>query len=76
MCSIPMPTWETLRIALRNGSAGETCVQPPLFLVRSLLSLTLLLPPPQSKPDWQGVCGIAPDSGQLEEAVATKDLYM
>ncbi|KAL3058487.1 hypothetical protein OYC64_010606 [Pagothenia borchgrevinki] len=29
-----------------------------------------------SKPDWDGVCGVAPDSGQLEEAVATKDLYI
>lgn len=29
-----------------------------------------------SKLDWEGVCGTAPDSGQLEEAVATKDLYM
>ncbi|XP_028263041.1 separin [Parambassis ranga] len=29
-----------------------------------------------SKPDWQGVCGAAPDSSQLEEAVATKDLYI
>ncbi|KAF7667734.1 hypothetical protein LDENG_00051570 [Lucifuga dentata] len=29
-----------------------------------------------SKQDWEGVCGIAPDSGQLEEAVATKDLYI
>ncbi|XP_058488332.1 separin isoform X2 [Solea solea] len=26
--------------------------------------------------DWEGVCGVAPDSGQLEEAVATKDLYI
>ncbi|KAF6732130.1 Separin [Oryzias melastigma] len=29
-----------------------------------------------SKPEWQGVCGVPPDSGQLEEAVATKDLYI
>ncbi|TKS71578.1 Separin [Collichthys lucidus] len=29
-----------------------------------------------SKPDWDGVCGAAPDSGQLEAAVATKDLYI
>lgn len=29
-----------------------------------------------SKPDWEGVCGVAPDSGQLEEAVANKDLYI
>ncbi|CAK6955656.1 separin [Scomber scombrus] len=29
-----------------------------------------------SKLDWEGVCGVAPDSGQLEEAVATKDLYI
>ncbi|XP_004068615.1 separin [Oryzias latipes] len=29
-----------------------------------------------SKPDWQGVCGVPPDSGQLEEAVAIKDLYI
>ncbi|XP_041837386.1 separin isoform X2 [Melanotaenia boesemani] len=29
-----------------------------------------------SKPDWQGVCGVAPDLGQLQEAVATKDLYI
>ncbi|XP_030276632.1 separin isoform X2 [Sparus aurata] len=29
-----------------------------------------------SKLDWEGVCGAAPDSGQLEEAVATKDLYI
>ncbi|XP_051932994.1 separin isoform X2 [Hippocampus zosterae] len=29
-----------------------------------------------SKPDWDGVCGHAPKSGQLEEAVATKDLYI
>ncbi|KAL7408511.1 hypothetical protein ABVT39_024602 [Epinephelus coioides] len=29
-----------------------------------------------SKLDWDGVCGVAPDSGQLEEAVATKDLYI
>nr|XP_046239902.1 separin isoform X2 [Scatophagus argus] len=29
-----------------------------------------------SKLDWGGVCGAAPDSGQLEEAVATKDLYI
>ncbi|KAM8756416.1 separin isoform 1-T1 [Acanthopagrus schlegelii] len=29
-----------------------------------------------SKLDWEGVCGTAPDSGQLEEAVATKDLYI
>lgn len=42
----------------------------------SLIDFVASLPPPQSKPDWQGVCGIAPDSGQLEEAVATKDLYM
>ncbi|KAM7401999.1 hypothetical protein PAMP_017275 [Pampus punctatissimus] len=29
-----------------------------------------------SKLDWEGVCGVAPDLGQLEEAVATKDLYI
>ncbi|XP_059186202.1 separin isoform X2 [Centropristis striata] len=29
-----------------------------------------------SQLDWDGVCGVAPDSGQLEEAVATKDLYI
>uniref|UniRef100_A0A3Q1GQH6 separase n=1 Tax=Acanthochromis polyacanthus TaxID=80966 RepID=A0A3Q1GQH6_9TELE len=29
-----------------------------------------------SKPGWQGVCGVAPDSSQLVEAVATKDLYI
>ncbi|XP_044204007.1 separin [Thunnus albacares] len=29
-----------------------------------------------SKLDWEGVCGVAPDSGQLEDAVATKDLYI
>ncbi|AWP02957.1 putative separin [Scophthalmus maximus] len=29
-----------------------------------------------SKLDWEGVCGVAPDSGQLEEAVADKDLYI
>ncbi|XP_034537905.1 separin [Notolabrus celidotus] len=29
-----------------------------------------------SKLDWEGVCGVAPDSGRLEEAVATKDLYI
>ncbi|XP_068449511.1 separin isoform X2 [Clinocottus analis] len=29
-----------------------------------------------SKLDWNGVCGVAPDSSQLEEAVATKDLYI
>ncbi|XP_051271664.1 separin isoform X1 [Dicentrarchus labrax] len=29
-----------------------------------------------SKLHWEGVCGVAPDSGQLEEAVATKDLYI
>ncbi|KAM8917809.1 separin isoform 2-T2 [Spinachia spinachia] len=29
-----------------------------------------------SKPEWDGVCGVAPDSSQLEEAVATKDLYI
>ncbi|XP_054473293.1 separin [Anoplopoma fimbria] len=29
-----------------------------------------------SKLDWDGVCGVAPDSSQLEEAVATKDLYI
>ncbi|KAF7206960.1 separin [Nothobranchius furzeri] len=29
-----------------------------------------------SKPDWEGVCGVAPDPGQLEGAVATKDLYI
>ncbi|KAM9860344.1 separin [Aulostomus maculatus] len=29
-----------------------------------------------SKLDWEGVCGVAPDSGQLESAVATKDLYI
>ncbi|XP_034442068.1 separin [Hippoglossus hippoglossus] len=29
-----------------------------------------------SNPDWEGVCGVAPDSGQLEEAVANKDLYI
>ncbi|XP_076013098.1 separin [Genypterus blacodes] len=29
-----------------------------------------------SKPDWEGVCGVAPESGQLEEALATKDLYI
>ncbi|XP_056886667.1 separin isoform X2 [Takifugu flavidus] len=29
-----------------------------------------------SKPEWEGVCGVAPDSGQLEEAVASKDLYI
>ncbi|KAK9529134.1 hypothetical protein VZT92_013248 [Zoarces viviparus] len=29
-----------------------------------------------SKLDWAGVCGVAPDSTQLEEAVATKDLYI
>ncbi|RVE73185.1 hypothetical protein OJAV_G00048450 [Oryzias javanicus] len=29
-----------------------------------------------SKPEWEGVCGVPPDSGQLEEAVATKDLYI
>ncbi|XP_056156403.1 separin [Lampris incognitus] len=29
-----------------------------------------------SKPEWQGVCGIAPDSDQLQDAVAAKDLYI
>ncbi|XP_034726032.1 separin [Etheostoma cragini] len=29
-----------------------------------------------SQLDWDGVCGVAPNSGQLEEAVATKDLYI
>ncbi|KAL6111552.1 espl1 [Pungitius sinensis] len=29
-----------------------------------------------SKPEWDGVCGVPPDSSQLEEAVATKDLYI
>ncbi|XP_071350863.1 separin [Trachinotus anak] len=29
-----------------------------------------------SKLDWEGVCGVAPDPGQLQEAVATKDLYI
>lgn len=29
-----------------------------------------------SQPDWEGVCGVAPESGRLEAAVATKDLYM
>ncbi|XP_037535521.1 separin [Nematolebias whitei] len=29
-----------------------------------------------SRPDWQGVCGVTPDPSQLEEAVATKDLYI
>uniref|UniRef100_A0A3Q2C729 separase n=1 Tax=Cyprinodon variegatus TaxID=28743 RepID=A0A3Q2C729_CYPVA len=29
-----------------------------------------------SKPDWQGVCGVAPESRQLEEAVSSKDLYI
>ncbi|KAF1391553.1 hypothetical protein PFLUV_G00043310 [Perca fluviatilis] len=29
-----------------------------------------------SQSDWDGVCGVAPDSGQLEEAVAIKDLYI
>lgn len=29
-----------------------------------------------SEPGWEGVCGVAPDSGQLEEAVSTKDLYI
>nr|XP_057910320.1 prefoldin subunit 5 isoform X1 [Doryrhamphus excisus] len=29
-----------------------------------------------SQPSWAGVCGRAPTSGQLEEAVATKDLYI
>ncbi|XP_069395412.1 separin isoform X2 [Paralichthys olivaceus] len=29
-----------------------------------------------SQPDWEGVCGVAPDSGQMEEAVANKDLYI
>ncbi|XP_018528986.1 LOW QUALITY PROTEIN: separin [Lates calcarifer] len=29
-----------------------------------------------SKLDWEGVCGVAPDTGELEEAVATKDLYI
>ncbi|XP_030230781.1 LOW QUALITY PROTEIN: separin [Gadus morhua] len=29
-----------------------------------------------SQRDWQGVCGAVPDSDQLQEAVATKDLYI
>ncbi|XP_007566156.1 separin [Poecilia formosa] len=29
-----------------------------------------------TKPGWQGVCGVAPDSGQLQEAVASQDLYI
>lgn len=29
-----------------------------------------------SEPGWEGVCGGSPDSGQLEEAVSTKDLYI
>ncbi|CAL8339223.1 unnamed protein product [Merluccius merluccius] len=29
-----------------------------------------------SKRDWQGVCGAVPDSSRLQEAVATKDLYI
>ncbi|CAL8335764.1 unnamed protein product [Lota lota] len=29
-----------------------------------------------SQRDWQGVCGAVPDSAQLQEAVATKDLYI
>ncbi|CAJ1051098.1 separin [Xyrichtys novacula] len=29
-----------------------------------------------SKLDWEGVCGVAPDLSRLEEAVATKDLYI
>ncbi|KAJ3602515.1 hypothetical protein NHX12_030269 [Muraenolepis orangiensis] len=28
------------------------------------------------KPDWQGVCGAVPDSARLQEAVATKHLYI
>lgn len=50
---------------------------PASSVPRMKSSLTdFVASPPQSKPDWQGVCGIAPDSGQLEEAVATEDLYM
>ncbi|XP_061689011.1 separin [Syngnathoides biaculeatus] len=30
----------------------------------------------QSQSDWDGVCGHVPKLGQLEEAVATKDLYV
>ncbi|XP_054882679.1 separin [Poeciliopsis prolifica] len=29
-----------------------------------------------TKPGWRGVCGVAPDSGQLQEAVASQDLYI
>lgn len=29
-----------------------------------------------SKPDWEGVCGVAPDSGKLAEAITSKDLYI
>ncbi|XP_055365258.1 separin isoform X2 [Betta splendens] len=29
-----------------------------------------------SQPEWEGVCGVAPDLGRLEEAVASKDLYI
>ncbi|KAM6980765.1 separin [Aplochiton taeniatus] len=29
-----------------------------------------------SKRDWHGVCGAAPDSSQLQEALAAKDLYI
>lgn len=42
-------------------------------LVISLLSPYYCL---LSKLDWEGVCGAAPNSGQVEKAVATKDLYM
>ncbi|KAG7214237.1 hypothetical protein INR49_023238 [Caranx melampygus] len=29
-----------------------------------------------SKLDWEGVCGVAPEPGRLENAVSTKDLYI
>lgn len=44
--------------------------------LHSDLLLMTLLCVWESNLGWQGVCGVAPDSGQLQEAVASQDMYM
>lgn len=75
-----MLIWATLGINSKNGFAGKNNGPTlthrfffnPLTVHVSFFNHHLF----HSRPDWEGVCGVAPDSRQLEEAVSTKDLYM
>ncbi|XP_077458989.1 separin [Stigmatopora argus] len=82
-----MPSWQSLiglsiqkendpQSILKNGVDKENS----FYLLNPDASLERMQQQFQewftSKPSWDGVCGHAPKSGQLEAAVAAKDLYI